>query len=222
MTLSSVRRRPEYDAVVASETRTTTRRRKHDPKVTEREILDAAEQLLRDRPFSEFSVEAIMSRTGLKRPAFYVHFRDRDDILARIVGDVGGELLAVSDRWLKGSDPDADVRAALEGLVALYTEHGPLLRAIADAAGVDERLAEVYGAAVQLFVDETAQHIREEQAAGRIGALPDVEETARALTRMEERYVADALGREPKKDPQLVLEVLHHIWMSVLYDRPPR
>src|SRR3954447_4575783 len=117
-----------YDADVATETQQpATRRPKHDPKVSEREILDAAEQLLRERPFREMTVEAVMNRTGLKRPAFYVHFRDRHALVLRIVGEVGSELFEMSDRWLKGDDSLNDARAALEGLVSVYARHGPVL-----------------------------------------------------------------------------------------------
>ena len=37
---------------------------------------------------------------------------------------------------------------------------------------------------------------------------------------MEERYIADALGNTPQKDPELVLEVLYNIWVSTLTARP--
>src|ERR671923_2155742 len=159
----------------ASESTKPARRRpKHDPKESEREILEAAEQLLRERPFREMTVEAVMSRTGLKRPAFYVHFRDRHDLVLRIVQEIAGELFEMSDRWLKGDDPLTDARAALEGLVTVYVHHGPVLRALADAAGSDEQPEQAYRAFVQAFIDATARHIREEQAAGRIGELPDV------------------------------------------------
>ena len=60
-------------------------------------------------------------------------------------------------------------------------------------------------------------HIREEQARGRIGALPDVDETARALIWLDERYLSEALGRTRQAEPQLVAAVLYKIWTSTLY-----
>lgn len=203
---------------MATQSKTTARRRpKHDPKESEREILGAAEQLLRERPFREITVEAVMSHTGLKRPAFYVHFRDRHDLALRVVRDIGRELFEMTDRWLQGDDPHSDARAALEGLVSVYLRHGPVLRALADAAGADAQVEEAYRALVQDFIAATARHIREEQARGRIGPLIDVDETARALIWLDERYLSEALGRTPQADPQLVVEVLHQIWMSTLY-----
>lgn len=197
------------------------RRPKHDPRESEREILDAAEQLLRERPFREISVDAVMSRTGLKRPAFYVHFRDRHDLVLRVVENLGRDVFEMTERWLQGDDPASDARQAFEGLVDVYVAHGPVLRALSDAATTDEKVDGAYRTLIQRFIDATITHIREEQAIGRIGELADVEQTARALIWMDERYLSEALGREPMADPQVVADVLYSIWMSTLYNAAP-
>ncbi|GHB32665.1 TetR family transcriptional regulator [Streptomyces viridiviolaceus] len=197
------------------------RRPKHDPRESEREILDAAEQLLRERPFREISVDAVMSRTGLKRPAFYAHFRDRHDLALRVVENAGRTLFEMTDRWLRGEDPAADARRAFEGLVEVYVEHGPVLRALSDAAASDEKVERAYKALVQRFIEATVRHIRDEQVRGRIGELGDVEQTASALIWMDERYLSEALGRVPHADPQVVVDVLYNIWMSTLYSADP-
>src|SRR2546425_982650 len=110
------------------------RRPRHDPKETEREIIDAAELLLAERPFREVTIPEVMRHTGLKRPAFYAHFRGRADLMLRIVAHVGQEVFTIANRWLQGDDPEADLRAALEGIAELYLAHGPMLRALSDAA----------------------------------------------------------------------------------------
>lgn len=201
---------------------TPTRRRKHDPAVSRREILRSAADLLQERPLREISVDAVMSGTGLKRPAFYAHFRDRNDVVLHLVQDLGEDLLAALGPWLADDDqPQVDVRTALDHLAAVYAEHGRLLRALADAASADAQVDEAYRQTVQQFVAATARHIRREQAAGRIGDLPDVDEVARALVCMEERYLIETLGRTPTTDPKLVVDVLHHIWTSTLHTTTP-
>ena len=42
-----------------------------------------------------------MKLTGLKRPAFYVHFRDKYDLALRVVQDIGQELFTLANHWLK-------------------------------------------------------------------------------------------------------------------------
>jgi AcrR family transcriptional regulator len=192
------------------------RRPRHDPRETEREILDAAEGFLREHPFRELTVQTVMGRTGLKRPAFYVHFRDRHDLALRVVERIRDELVAVANRWFEGGEAIADVRSALEGVVAVYVEHGPVLRALSDASGSDATVEAAYRALVQGFIDATSQRIRSEQATGRaVGVDPD--ETARALVWLNESYLKEALGRAPFADQSMVVDVLEHIWIATLY-----
>jgi TetR/AcrR family transcriptional regulator, ethionamide resistance regulator len=196
------------------------RRPRHDPRETEREILEAAEQLLRERPFRGVTVEQVMLRTGLKRPAFYAHFKDRYDLVLQIVAHIGGELLVVAERWLEGDDPEHDIPIALEGAATVYLTHGPVLRALADAAPTDERVESAYRTLVETFVDANAKRIAAEQQSGRITAQLDAKETARALTWLVERYLAEAFGRAPAVDVQTVVQVLSHIWLATLYGDP--
>jgi AcrR family transcriptional regulator len=177
----------------------------------------AAESLLRERPFRELTVDEVMRRTDLSRPSFYVYFRDRHQLVLRVVEHLGSELFTMSDRWLRGTgEGPAIAREALDGIVAVYTEHGPVMRALADAATDDPSVEQAYAALVQTFVDATARHIDEEIAAGRILPL-DGYETAKALVWMMERYLNLSLGREPLTPHATVADTLATIWTRVLY-----
>jgi AcrR family transcriptional regulator len=193
------------------------RRRRRTPEVAEGEIIAAAESLLRERPFRELTVDEVMRRTGLSRPSFYVYFRDRHHLVLRVVEHLGAELFTMSDRWLRGTgDGPQLAREALEGIVAVFVEHGPVMRALADAATDDPGVEQAYTDIVQSFVDATARHIDEETAAGRILPL-DGYETAKALVWMMERYLNLSLGREPLTAHESVADTLVTIWTRVLY-----
>jgi AcrR family transcriptional regulator len=193
------------------------RRPRHDPRETEREILQAAEQLLRERPLRDITIKQVMLRAGLKRPAFYAHFRDRNDLILRVVRHIGGELLLMANRWLQGDDPEHDVLAALEGVAEVYMTHGRVLRALADAAPTDARVEVAYRGLVQAFIDATAEHIRSEQAARRTPRDLDAQEAARALVWLNERYLSEAFGHGPQEDPSRVSTILSRIWLATLY-----
>ncbi|MGM7372201.1 TetR/AcrR family transcriptional regulator, partial [Acinetobacter baumannii] len=60
-------------------------------------------------------------------------------------------------------------------------------------------------------------HIKEEQEAGRIKKDLDVEETAKALIWLEERYLSEVFGRPSEVDPKVAIRVLQNIWLSTLY-----
>ena len=197
-------------------------RRRRTPEESEREILAAAEEFLRERPLRELTIDEVMDRTGLSRPSFYVYFRDRHDLVARLAREISAELFAMAERWLKGTgDPIDDARAALGGVVAVYAEHGAVMRALADAASEDDEMEELYRSLTDRFIEATAKHIREELSAGRAEA-DDPDRTAAALVWMNERYLTEALAREPADDPAKVAEALLAIWTRTLYGRPPR
>jgi AcrR family transcriptional regulator len=194
------------------------RRRRRSPEAAVAEILQAAEDFLRERPFRELSVDEVMARTSLSRSSFYVYFRDRHDLLLRLIQEIGDALMQMADRWLTGTgDPRADARAALEGLSAVYSEHGIAMRAIADAARVDPQVEHFYEDLIDRFVVANTAHIAEEIAAGRAPPM-DPGETARALVWASEAYLVRTLGTVPPRQPrEQVVETLSAIWVRVLY-----
>jgi AcrR family transcriptional regulator len=153
-----------------------TRRRRRSPAEAEREILESAERFLRSRPLRELTIDEVMSGTGLSRPAFYVYFRDRHDLVLRLIQEIGAELFEMADRWLKGGD----LRAGVEGVVSVYAQHGRVLRAISDAAVDDPEVESAYHGLIHRFIDATAEHIRAEQKDGRAQGMT-ARRTAAAL-----------------------------------------
>ena len=199
------------------------RRRRRSAGEAEREIIDAAEALLRERPFREVTVDEVMRRTGLSRPSFYVHFRDRHALVLRVVQHVEGELFTMSDSWYKGSgDGPALVRDALSSVVAVYERHGHVLRALADAASDHPEVDAAYSELVESFVSATCAHIEDEIGQGEISGIDNPREVARALVRTNEGYLGATLGRRdggPEVPVDVVIDTLSAIWCRTLYGR---
>jgi TetR/AcrR family transcriptional regulator, ethionamide resistance regulator len=193
------------------------RRRRRTPEAAQREIIDAAEGLLRERPFRELTVDEVMRRTGLSRPSFYVYFKDRHELVLRVVQHLQAEILSVANRWYDavGGGP-ARLREALEGLVGFYGSHGSVMRALSDAAADDREVEEAYDALVQSFVEVTAKHIEAEMRAGHMAAI-DAGEAAKALTWMTERYLYHSFGPVRRVPAGRVTETLVSLWTRALY-----
>lgn len=193
------------------------RRRRRTPEAAQKEIVEAAETLLRERPFRELTVDEVMRRTGLSRPSFYVYFKDRHELVLRLVGHLEAELLAVANRWYEsvGGGP-AVLREALDGFVSVYGEHGAPLRALADAATDDPDVEAAYASLLDGFVAVTAAHIDEEVAAGTMAAV-DSGEMAKALVWMTERYLYHSFGPARKVPAARVTETLATVWARALY-----
>lgn len=195
------------------------KRRRRSREAAAAEIVAAAEALLRARPYRELRVEDVMAATSLSRSSFYVYFRDRHDLLLRVVQQIGDELFAMADRWLSGGgEPGEDIWQALSGVVDVYAAHGPVMRAIADAAAEDRAVEAVYHGLVTRFVDATAAHVEEELAARHIAHVADPRDCAFALVWMTERYLSLSLGAAPTRVPrETAVRTLHEIWLRALY-----
>lgn len=185
------------------------------------EILVAAERFLWERPVRDLSVGELMENTTIGRSAFYVYFQDRYDLVAALLERLEAQLLESAQPWLAGpgdSDPLADIRLALAGTVAVWARHGPVLRAIADAASQDRRVESAYRwGHVEHFIVAVAARIEAGQSAGRVTSTVDATEVAAALVLMNERYLADGMGRLPQSPTVQVVETLYAIWSAVLY-----
>lgn len=191
------------------------KRRRRSPEDATREILVAAEALLAERPFRELSVDELMASTTLSRSSFYVYFRDRYDLLLRLVGAIEDELREMNDRWLAGGgDPRAALSDALEGVVAIYTAHGPVMRAIADAAGADPMVESVYRGLIDRFAELNAAHIASEQQHDQVDRALDALETSRALVWMTERYLLHSTGSASGAQ---IAQTLNAVWSRTLY-----
>ena len=85
-----------------------------------------------------------MDRAGIGRTLFYRHFEDLGDLLMRVGREAMDELydaqVALAQARVEPT-PEA-VRAAMEPAVDVYRRHGPLLRALNEAAVVDPLVLE--------------------------------------------------------------------------------
>jgi AcrR family transcriptional regulator len=192
-------------------------RRREQREHTRGEILAAADRLLRERPYRELSVDVVMAETGLTRTAFYRHFDDITELVLKLLEDVGQELVEVASRWrlVAGRNYPAPAQEALRGIVDFFTDHGPLVRAIADAAATDERIERSYRGAIEAFIAVVAAGL---DALIARGQLPPMETHAisRALNLMNEAYLLDQFGAEPFGDPDVAFKTLETVWLGAL------
>jgi TetR/AcrR family transcriptional regulator, ethionamide resistance regulator len=181
-------------------------------------IVAAAEELVRRRPYGALTVDDLMREAGLGRTIFYRHFDDLADLLMRAGREAIEELFDAQNalRAARTGDGLDVVQAAIAPAVAVYRRHGPLLRAIAEAAATEERIAEGQEAMRQRF------HGLVEQALGAMPHVADhpptnIAETARALNLMNESYLLDAFGREPRVSAETAIQTLTEVWFAVIH-----
>ena len=193
------------------------RRRRRTPEAAQREIIEAAESLLRERPFRELTVDEVMRRTELSRPSFYVYFRDRHELVLRVVQHIFQNLLTPSNMWLEREEAGApELREAIDGVVHVYEDHAHVLRALADAAADDTEVEQVYNGLNNSFRDLAAQKIDDDVAAGRMARIDGLQ-VATALIWMMERYLYLSFAPDAPVDRERVIETIYTVWSRTLY-----
>lgn len=195
---------------------------RHTREQSRERIVAAAEALVRTTPFAELTVDDVMREAGFGRTIFYRHFDDLGDLLMRAGREAIDELLEAQVAFSQarmGDGPDV-VRSAIEPAVSVYERHGPLLRAISEAAAVDDRIAAGQEAIRERFRELVEQALR---ASGGLTIDPsaDLTEVARALNLMNEKYLLDTFGREPRVSADQAADALSAIWLA-LTDGPPK
>jgi TetR/AcrR family transcriptional regulator, ethionamide resistance regulator len=204
--MTATRQRPRAERPSAAEVRDANRRR----------IVEAAAELVRERSFAKLTVGAVMERAGLERTIFYRHFDDLFELL-RITGREAIEELYAAQVALAESrleyGPEA-IREAVELPVRVYERHGPVLRAVSEAAASDESRAALQAPIRERFDELIAETLRSIEAeSGR--SFADVNETARALNLLAESYLLDAFGREPRVSVETAAQTLSEIWIAL-------
>jgi AcrR family transcriptional regulator len=180
-------------------------------------IVDAAIELVRERSFAELTVAEIMDRAGLERTIFYRHFENFGELLLGAGREAIEQLYAAQvalaeTRIDHGEDA---LREALEVPVWIYRRHGPLLRAVSEAVAGNQLVAVDKDEIRRRFDDLVAEALRIAAAdSGR--EIADPHETAHALNILNETYLLDAFGREPRVSVEAATRTLTEIWAPLL------
>jgi AcrR family transcriptional regulator len=179
-------------------------------------VRGALVELLRESTFKDVTVDELARTAGISRTAFYFYYRGKNEVLMAAAAETSAEVYAEADRWWHGEGPPEQlVRVALEGIAAVYLEHGDILRAAVEATTYDDEFRSFYTALIQRFVTATADHLRRELEAGRLRPL-EPDSVAEALVWMVERcnHAFLLLEDRPIRD---VVESLTTIWVHALY-----
>jgi AcrR family transcriptional regulator len=194
----------------------SARRRRRSPEAAEREILDAAERLFKTRPPHEVTVRAVMAETTLSRNSFYVYFRDRYDLIGRLVLRLRADADAALDLFAKREGDSASAgRDALVAIARLYGENAPILRELQDAARSNPSAAQAWDEFTRRAYDRVMAPLMEEIRSGREGDS-DPETLVRALLTMTRACFLEHAGRD-EADLDRLVDALARIWQRALF-----
>lgn len=185
---------------------------------TRQAILDAATRFVRLRPFRDLTVATLMAGAGLSRSAFYQYFADLHELIELLLSEVEAIMHQTANPWISGEgEPVAALRESLRGVVQTCVDHGPIFRAVAEAAPLDERLERAWSAFMRRWDNAVEARIKVQQRDGLIAKSLNARSVANALNALDASVLIAEFGRRPQGDPAAVLETLSMVWVRTLY-----
>ncbi len=159
-----------------------------------------------------------MEEAGMNRSSFYLHFRDRGELVSRLMQQVATELAESTGTWLANAERAhrADMEKALVGMVQAYKKHQAILAAINDMAPHDQNVAEMYQTMIDSLCLQARASLRTVKRAGRSrsGATDDV---ADIMVWMVTMYCARFVGQRNGPDLKKLTKSLGYICSSVAF-----
>ncbi|GIF75848.1 TetR/AcrR family transcriptional regulator [Asanoa siamensis] len=197
-----------------------TRRRAGRPASAEADILAATERLLIDgASFTELGIQQVCAEAGVARSTFYIHFRDKTDLLMRLAAGLTRTSFTIASAWEPKDGVDAVADAFLQ-VVAIYREHAAVLRAITEVATYDRTVRDYWYERLGQFTDNTIRLLRQEQEAGRTPADIDLPSVARIIVKGGERAIVDHVADGDPADDATFCRELGRTWWYGVYRRP--
>jgi TetR/AcrR family transcriptional regulator, ethionamide resistance regulator len=196
------------------------RRIRRLPDAARREILDAAEALLAERPFRELSVDELMARTGMTRSSFYHYFRSLEEIAIALMRRVQGEMMEAAAPWIAPAyegDPALAAERGIRATAEVFARHGLVVAAIHEASFHYAAVQRAWRDGIlEDWIRAIATQLRAHRDRG-VTHVADPEEIARALLLMNTAVFVERLGKPEPDSPERVAGALTEIWIGALY-----
>jgi AcrR family transcriptional regulator len=191
--------------------------------LTEQRLVQDAYEVFAAKGYVRATVQDIIARTGCSRGAFYLYFRSTDDVFERVVTHVIDELVAAT-RERRGSTLRERVDAGNRRYLEIFARHRGVMRALAEAAYVNPRIAQLQSQLRSAYLRRVRDHLVRHAAAGRCQPI-DPDAATLALGMMVEgaaqAFVVN--GFEPFErplDPDQLCRQITDIWCRAVYLEP--
>jgi AcrR family transcriptional regulator len=186
----------------------------------EREIFATAERLLKERPWSQISVEDLARGAGISRPTFYFYFASKDAVLLTLVDRLVEESTITREeaQSLLAEDPRAGWRYALQESFKAFSAQRAVILAAAELRATNGEARELWSQVMEGWVTEVSAVIEAERARGAAPPGEPARDLAIALLQMNERaQFATFAGEPPAIDEARVIDVLVDVWVRAIY-----
>lgn len=181
-------------------------------------LVEATERLLAEgTSYIGLSVEQLCSEAGVARSTFYVHFRDKGDLVTRVAARMLDQLSEAADAWWAPGADRAELLAATRRLVGVYARHRAVFAALNETAAYDAELRAVQEGMVDAHAEPLARLIDTSRERGEVREL-HTRETVVALVGMVQVACARLAGDDPDELDRLAETITAITWHALYPD----
>ncbi|MEV4626515.1 TetR/AcrR family transcriptional regulator [Micromonospora sp. NPDC049523] len=179
----------------------------------EAQVLAATERLLADgSTFTELGIQRIAAEAGVARSTFYVHFRDKTDLVVRLAGTMVQTAFDLVRSW-RPEQGVAGLEDVLLRVIRHYRDRAHVLRAVNEVSAYDPAVQSLWNAELDRFVEFGVGLLTELQVAGRIPADLDPLTVSQVIVWGGYRVISNqVMTDDPGRDVAVARELARTQW----------
>lgn len=177
----------------------------HHKLATRRRIVEAASQVFRENGVEGTGVDEVMRRAGLTHGGFYLHFRDKAELVSEACASAFAEAIPNLDRIAAQPTPSARTRLLIDSYLGTRHRDNRSSGCLVVAVGAD--MVRLRGEARAGYARGFAQHLDRLCSALRLN--PDPRENRAQVTHLMSSLVGALLFARAVDDPAESEAMLH-------------
>jgi TetR/AcrR family transcriptional regulator, ethionamide resistance regulator len=182
-------------------------------------IVAAFERLLaRGESFTTISVEKLASEAGIVRATYYLHFRNKGELVGHLMKNVSKELRSAASEALNrgGKFGRTEFQTFMRSAVEIHFQHRSAIRAMVEVSAYDPKVAKIYQEFWETQAADTRIVLERLKSKGK--AHPDaVPEIADMVTWTAERSCTQMLDDTDtiERRHQVADMLTHVVWSAI-------
>ena len=195
----------------------TITRRQQRAHATSELLLVAARQVFEQRGYQATTVGAITAAASTAHGTFYLYFKNKEDVFARVFARMVAELEQESSVPWQG-DARATIRRAVSGYFAVVTRHRGLWRCLMEGIYQSPSIEAMWLELRRPFIDRVVKTLPATGPCGLDRPL-DARAVAVALCSMVEwtAYTVVELGEPAEIGQQRAVEAVVDLWYAAIH-----
>jgi AcrR family transcriptional regulator len=182
-------------------------------------LLAATERLLEQgNTFATLSIEQLTKEAGIARGTFYLHFKDKGELVARLFDHILDELTSNLGTWTANAavSERKDVAAAVGGMIKVFKKHRAIIIAVRDTMPHDKEVEKIYTGMINKIANLAMSSVSIIKQRGK-----SREETTTAAAEMLAQliglYCTYLLDKRSSAKSKIDIEALSYICVSTIF-----